>query len=332
MMDIIIDDDDDFAEAVGIIMQGDDWSSSDKDDIPQYAPANVWGRGASVVSKAPNLDRQCVYFSHLLFNDFWGPSPNYDKYFKKFFKMPIVLFDMIVADVVADDDYFRRKPDACGRLGLKSLQKLCCALRQLTSGVAANELDDKYRMHDLTGLQSMKRFCNSIIRRVYGDTSFCHPNASDMDRLLDKGNSAGFPGCIGSIDCMHWEWKNCLTRWKGMFQGKSGVATVILEAIADAKCHFWNFNFGAPGTFLNDINVLDRSPLFDMAVRGESPSVKFTVNGNDCKNAYWFADGIYPRYACFAKTFPRPVTRMQKLFAVAQESKRKDIERAFGIL
>ena len=44
--------------------------------------------------------------------------------------MPIGLFDMIVANVVADDDYFRQKPDACGgRFGLTSLQKLCCALR-----------------------------------------------------------------------------------------------------------------------------------------------------------------------------------------------------------
>ena len=196
-MDIIMDDDDDFAEAVGIIMQDDDWSSSDEeDDIPQYAPAplpqcaNVWGRG-SVVGKAPNLDRQRVYYSHLLFNDFWGPSPLYDKYyFKKFFKMSIGLFDMIVANVVADDDYFRQKPDACGQLGLTSLQKLCCALRQVTSGgVAANELDDKYRMHETTGLKSMKRFCHSIVR-VYGDTALRHPNASDMDRLLDEGNSA----------------------------------------------------------------------------------------------------------------------------------------------
>ena len=196
-----------------------------------------------------------------------------------------------------------------------------------------NELDAKYRMHKITGLKSMKRFCCHSIVRVYDDTALRHPNASDMDRLLDEGNFAGFPGCIWSIDCMHREWNNCPTRrWKGMFQAKSGVATVILEAIADAKCRFWHFNFGAPGTLNGIKNVLDRSPLLDMAVRGESPSVEFTANGNDYKHAYWFADGIYPIYACFAKPFPRPVTRMQKLIAVAQEAKRKDIERAFGIL
>ena len=106
---------------------------------------------------------------------------------------------------------------------------------------------------------------------------------------------------------------------------------MVLEAIADHNCRFWHFNFGAPGT-LNDVNILDRSPLFDNAVRGEAPLVNFSVNSTDYNCAYWLGDGIYPPYACFVKTFPRPQTRMQKLFASAQEAKRKDIERAFGIL
>jgi hypothetical protein len=117
-----------------------------------------------------------------------------------------------------------------------------------------------------------------------------------------------------------------------MFEGKSGVPTVVLEAIADNRCRFWDFNFGAPAS-LNDLNILDRSPLFDNADRGESPSVHFIVNGDAYQYAYcWLGDGIYPRYACFVKTFAKPKTRMKKMFASAQEAKRKDIEQAFGML
>jgi len=181
-----------------------------------------------------------------------------------------------------------------------------------------------------TGLEAMKRTCKGIIA-VYSDTALWHPTINDVNRLLDEGGKAGFPGCIGSIDCMHWEWKNCPSAWKGMFQGKSGVATVVLEAIADHNCRFWHFNFGSPGT-LNDLNILDRSPLFDNAVRGVAPQVNFVVNNNNYNYAYWLGDGIYPSYACFVKSFPQPTTRMQRLFASAQEAKRKDIERAFGIL
>jgi hypothetical protein len=156
----------------------------------------------------------------------------------------------------------------------------------------------------------MKRFCHAVIE-VYGDEALRHPNAVDIGQHLDEGCAAVFPGCIGSIDCMHREWKNCCSGWRGMFQGKSGIQTVVLEAIANNCCRFWHFNFGSPGA-LNDLSILDRSPLFDNAVRGESPSVHFVVNRNAYQYAYWLGDGIHPCYACFVKTFAKPQTRMQK--------------------
>jgi hypothetical protein len=61
--------------------------------------------------------------------------------------------------------------------------------------------------------------------------------------------------------------------------------------------------------------------------RGKAPNLERL---NSC--VFWLGDGIYPSYACFVKTFPHPTTRMQKMFASAQEDKRKDIGRAFGIL
>ena len=334
-MDIIWDDDV-YTDAVMILFQDDDDDDGDAqlenaaEEQEQEERPHVWGTG-SRPGKAPNVDRQRVFYSHLLYRDFWGASPVYNQdYFKRFFKLPIALFDGIVEDLVRHDDYFRQKIDAAGRLGLSPLQKISSAVRQLTSGVSPGELDDKYRMAASTGMEAMKRFCQGI-NEMYSEVALRHPTADDINRLLDEGLKSGFPGCIGSIDCMHWEWKNCPSSWKGMFQGKSGVPTVVLEAIADHDCRFWHFNFGSPGT-LNDVNILDRSPLFDNAVRGQAPKVNFSVNNNDYNCAYWLGDGIYPRYACFVKTFPRPQTRMQKLFASAQEAKRKDIERAFGIL
>ncbi len=80
-----------------------------------------------------------------------GPSPIYNAtYFKKFFKMPIGLFVDIVAKVTANDD-FRQITDAVGKLGLYSLQRVCSAVRQLTSGVSLAEHGDKYCMGASTG-------------------------------------------------------------------------------------------------------------------------------------------------------------------------------------
>ena len=59
------------------------------------------------------------------------------------------------------------------------------------------------------------------------------PNATDVARLLRIGKDRGFPGILGSLDCMHWKWKNCPTAWAGQYAGRSGSPTIILEAVAD---------------------------------------------------------------------------------------------------
>ena len=92
------------------------------------------------------------------------------------------------------------------------------------------------------------------------------PNSNDVQRLLKRGEDRGFPGMLGNIDCMHWQWKNSPKAWKGMFvSGHKGVPTIFLESVASSDPWIWHAFFGVAG-FNNDINVLDRSPVFDEVV------------------------------------------------------------------
>ena len=63
------------------------------------------------------------------------------------------------------------------------------------------------------------------------------PNEEDVQHLLAINRERVFPGMLGSIDCMHWEWKNCPAAWAGQFQGKEKTPTVILEAITSYNLH-----------------------------------------------------------------------------------------------
>ena len=47
---------------------------------------------------------------------------------------------------------------------------------------------------------------------------------------------------------------------------------------------------------------------------------------------YFLSDGIYPRWATFVKTISLPQGPKARLFVERQESVRKDVERAFGVL
>ncbi|XP_074309830.1 uncharacterized protein LOC141644252 [Silene latifolia] len=83
---------------------------------------------------------------------------------------------------------------------------------------------------------------------------------------------------------------------------------------------------------LNDINVLQRSPLFNELLEESAPAVNFTVNGTEYNMGYYLADGIYPGWATFVKSINAPQIQKHRLFAARQESCRKDVERAFGVL
>ena len=110
-MDIIWDDDV-YSDAVMILLQdddSDDTQQEEEDGITaqqEQELAHVCGRrSGSSVGKRPNIERNRVLYSHLLYKDFWGESPVYDKtYFKRFFKLPIELFDDIVHALVVHDD------------------------------------------------------------------------------------------------------------------------------------------------------------------------------------------------------------------------------------
>ena len=136
---------------------------------------------------------------------------------------------------------------------------------------------------------------------------------------------------LGSIDCMHWNWKNCPKAWQGMYCGKSRDATIVLEAVASEDLWIWHCFFGMPGT-LNDINVLQRSHLFARLASGDAPACNYTINGHEYTKGYYLADGIYPPWCTFVKSIKEPKTKKQCEFARVQEAARKDIERAFGVL
>ncbi|XP_052203949.1 uncharacterized protein LOC127809225 [Diospyros lotus] len=226
------------------------------------------------------INRGRVEGHERLYHDYFATPCVYERFFRRRFRMSRHLFLRIANEVEQHDPYFIQTTDAVGVLGLSSLQKITAAYRILAYRTPADSVDEYIRIGESTAILSLRRFVKAVIA-VFGDHYLRPPNNNDITRLLQIGEQRGFPGMLGSIDCMHWKWKNCPTAWQA---------------------------------------------------NGHAPPVNYTINGHEYTMGYYLADGIYPNWSTFVKTIPCPQGLKKKHFAKAQESARKDVERAFGVL
>jgi hypothetical protein len=119
------------------------------------------------------------------------------------YRMSRELFICIMNAVEAHDDYFVQKRNGAGVLGLSCFQKITAAMRMITYGVAADATDEYVRIGESTALESLRRFV-AAVDEIFGEKYLRSPNEADIARLLAMGEEKGFPGMLGSIDCMHW--------------------------------------------------------------------------------------------------------------------------------
>ncbi|CAL2247333.1 unnamed protein product [Prunus armeniaca] len=256
-----------------------------------------------------------------------GRAPNVDRH--RHSRGKNLMEDYFIPTSLYSDVHFRGR-NCAGVLGLLPEQKFIVVIQMLAYSASTDQVDEIARMGKSTALESLVRFCDAV-ETLYTRDYLRRPTPRDLQRLLQKAERRGFPGMIGSIDCMHWQWKNCPTAWQGDYGNRKGQKSIILEAVAGFDTWVWHAFFEVAGS-QNDLNVLGQSPVFNDVLRGETSKITYKVNNTVYQTGYYLADGIYPRWTTFVKSLPHPRTQKQKLFATYQEGYRKDVERCFGIL
>ena len=148
--------------------------------------------------------------------------------------------------------------DAKGIKGLSTLQKCTTAISQMTYGISSDGMDDYLKMGESTARECLQNFTAGIIE-LYGKRYLRRPTYDDIIRLYAVHDSRhGFPGMLGSVDCMHWDWDKCPFAWRGQYmRGDHDRPTIILEATASHDLWIWHAYFGVARSN-NDLNVLNQ--------------------------------------------------------------------------
>nr|GEU81538.1 protein ALP1-like isoform X1 [Tanacetum cinerariifolium] len=116
------------------------------------------------------------------------------------------------------------------------------------------------------------------------------------------------------------EWRNCPKAWHGQFaRGDKKYPTRMLEAVASNDLRIWHAFFWVAGAN-NDLTVLNNSSLFDDLLDDIAPVAPFEFNGVTFGKGYYLADGIYPQWSSFVKSFTVANSEKNALFKRKQES------------
>jgi hypothetical protein len=82
------------------------------------------------------------------------------------------------------------------------MQKVLASIRILSYGLPADAVDEYVRIGGSAARQALDHFCWAIIA-CFGERYLRAPNTADIAGLLEINAARGFPGMLGSIDCMH---------------------------------------------------------------------------------------------------------------------------------
>eukprot|EP00956_Cyclotella_meneghiniana_P027229 scaffold60647_cov51-Cyclotella_meneghiniana.AAC.4 len=258
-----------------------------------------------------------------------------DKQFERTFRIKRSMVDGILAHLVNHDAFWLQTIDAVGNMSIHPHVKFLTALKLICYGVSFSAFQDYFQMGESTAALCVSHLARGIVEcPEIADTYLRTPTRSDARRICKLHKEVhGLDGMLGSLDVTKVVWENCPKALRGQYQGKEKLATIGLEAVADTNLWIWHRAFGFPGT-LNDLNIWERSPLFQSMQDGTHSEIdfEFELDGQTFSKLYYLVDGIYRWLTRFLATISDPTSKIASFFATQQEAFRKDVERAFGVL
>jgi Plant transposon protein len=208
----------------------DDFFDSEDDGVQEPGGSRL-GRIKCKVRNRETVD-------DTLFRDYFAPNSTYNSVeFKRRFCLKKERILAMVTALQAIDPYFRQRRDAVGKLGFSGLTKVCVALKTIGYGNSADKADQYFRMAESTFLKTVDQFTKCLIE-AYGAVYLRVPTNDDVRAILANSLTRGWPGKLGSIDCMSIWWKNCPYGLQGAHKGRKGKPTLTLEAAVDSNIWF----------------------------------------------------------------------------------------------
>jgi hypothetical protein len=177
-------------------------------DIGEELKAEIDGEPSTIIHRRLSAPKRYIPRSREAGHDdlvanYFSANPIYtDEMFRRRFRMNRPLFLRIVQTLSDWSPYFTQRVDAVGRNSLSPLQKCTAAIRMLAYGTSADQLDEVLNNAARPCLEILGKFAEGVIE-CFGEEYLRPRTGDELEKILRENEARGFPGMLGSIDCMH---------------------------------------------------------------------------------------------------------------------------------
>ena len=258
------------------------------------------------------------------------------KFFRNRFTVPYQLYTHLLS--MATSWFPQNQVDAFGYEITPISLKLLGTLRILGKGCSWDLL------YELSGVSAEvhRRWTLAFIAKfaleMYPIYVHGPRDSSEMESVSSLYAASGFPGCIGSTDCVHIRWERCPSQWSSAYRnGKHSFTSIAYEMTVTHSKKFQATTTGHYGT-TSDKTIV-KFDGFVQQVRNDklytNAEFELQVGDNEWvteKGVYLLVDGGYHKWRIMQCPHKHSADTDKVRWSEFAESVRKDVECSFGIL
>lgn len=271
-------------------------------------------------------------------NDFVNNAAN-AREFRNCFRMPWQAFCLLV-DLAKEEmtDYDESSTNCLGYQAAPLNLMILAYLAVLGATVTYPHLYTLTHLGAQTHRKFFAKFSKFGREKLYPRFVTVPSTAAEFQEVMRDFTKAGFPGCVGAVDCTHVRLWNCSTSQTNRHRGKEGYPSRAFQVVCDANRRVIHTTVGYQGS-ASDKTICDRDAFVNGVRRNTiGGDVQWEIlNEQGVREArtgglYFIVDGGYNNWQCLVTNVPSNTTEEIKVWSNMLESLRKSIECCFGIV
>jgi len=280
--------------------------------------------------------KQSIWWKLIHHPEINDPDSRAYKQFRLRFRVPFPIFRYLLT-IARERKWFPEPSNPKREFLYVPLElKILGALRVLGRGAVLDDIAEITFASESVLEDFFRQFCVKMLT-LYDEFVVAPGSAAEVAKVEAVYRHMGFPGCVGSIDCVHVAWEGCPAVLRNQYKGGKGYPSIAYEVVCDHNLFILGTTCGFSGT-TND-KTISRYDLFIEEVKRGSRyiNLEFKLMQADGswithKGAWLLCDGGYHRWRCMQCPTRHSSDADERRFSRQIEAVRKDIERTFGVL